>query len=356
VFPDTGNLTAVFLGRWALYHLQQRVNRYASGRKETMNDASRKDGSELERNKAVALRFKKSQGTPAMPRVEKEVLAPNYDRVRGGNLHLANNARDQGFPHPGMYLRTAIPDRVDVIEQVAAEGDRVGLLFRVTGTHTGNFFGIPPTGKKIDVYEIAFLRIVGGQMVEGWFMMDETALLQQLGAKLPARNDRRSIAPPLPDSGEDADTLLQQLSSRAAASAQDRNRLIAVRSRSSSASKADYAPDYRHPRFGFHHLREYGKAHGLGDPALDAAFPDRGDRMEVLIAEGDQVWMRFNTGGTHQGNLYGLAATGRRVGVSVASIMRFADGRCAESWTFADELGLLLQLGAPTLLLEPVPK
>ena len=154
---------------------------------------------QLERNKAVALRFKKCQGTPQMPQVEKEVLAPNYNRVRGGSLHLANNGRDQDFPHPGMYLRYAFPDRVDIIEDVIAEGDRVGLLFRLTATHTGNFFGIAATGRKVDVYEIAMLRIVDGQMVEGWFMMDELALLKQLGAKLPARSDGRHVAPALPD-------------------------------------------------------------------------------------------------------------------------------------------------------------
>ena len=149
------------------------------------------DKAELERNKAVALRFKKSQGTRDMPQVEKEVLAPNYNRIRGGNFHLASNARGEGWPEPGMYLRTAFPDRVDIIEHVVADGDTVGLLFRLNATHTGNLFGIPPTGKKINVYEIALLRIVNGQMVEGWFMMDEAALLRQLGAKMPVRKDGR---------------------------------------------------------------------------------------------------------------------------------------------------------------------
>ena len=189
-----------------------------------MNHADNNRNAELARNVAVALRFKKSQGTREMPQVEREVLAPNYDRVRGGNFHLASNARDQGFPAPGMYLRAAFPDRVDVIEEVIAEGDRVGLLFRVTGTHTGNFFGIPPTGKKVDVYEIAMLRIVDGQMVEGWFMMDETALLQQLGAKMPPRKDGQVIAPPLPNTGEDADAFVQRLASQPPASQQDRNK------------------------------------------------------------------------------------------------------------------------------------
>jgi len=213
-----------------------------------MNHADENRKGELARNAAVALRFKKSQGTPAMPQVEKEVLAPNYDRVRGGNFHLASNARDQGWPHPGMYLRTAFPDRVDVIEEVIAEGDRVGLLFRVTATHTGNFFGIPATGKRVDVYEIAWLRIVDGQMVEGWFMMDETELLKQLGAKMPPRKDGLFVAPPLPNTGEDADAFVRRLSSRPQAAQQDRNKLTAARSRSSASSKQGRAADHRQRR------------------------------------------------------------------------------------------------------------
>jgi hypothetical protein len=46
----------------------------------------------LERNKAVALRFKKAQGTPEEEATMKEVLAPSYKRLRGGLYHLAVNA------------------------------------------------------------------------------------------------------------------------------------------------------------------------------------------------------------------------------------------------------------------------
>ena len=66
--------------------------------------------------------------------------------------------------------------------------------------------------------------------------------------------------------------------------------------------------------------------------------------------------MRFNTNGTQQASLCGLAPTGKRVGVPVVSVMKFTEGQWQESWTFADELGLLLQLGAPDVLLQsPVP-
>jgi len=319
-----------------------------------MNHADKDRTGETARNVAVALRFKQSQGTPEMPQVEKEVMAPSYDRARGGNLHLAANARDTDMAHPGLYLRKALPDRVDVIERVIADGDRVGLLFRVTATHTGGFFGVPPSGKRIDVYEVAFLRIVNGQLVEGWFMMDEAELLRQMGAKLPARKDGRIIAPALPDKGEEVDAVIRRLEAQTALTTQDRNKILAAASRSMRAREGRTA-DHRHLRFGFQHLRDYCKAKG-GSFDLDAAIPDRRDRIEVLMAEGDEVWMRFSTGGTNTGSLCGLPPTGKRVGVHVAAIMRFADGKVTESWSFADELGLLLQLGAPNLLLDsPVP-
>lgn len=316
-----------------------------------MNHADPNRSGELARNVAVALRFKHTQGRPEMPQVEKEVLAANYDRARGGNLHLANNARDTDLAHPGLYLRKALPDRVDVIERIIADGDRVGLLFRVTATHTGGFFGVPASGRKIDVYEVAFLRLVDGQLVEGWFMMDEAELLRQMGARLPARPDGRIIAPPLPDKGEEVDAVIRRIEARGKLSPQDRNKIVAAATRSTRAGGSS-APGQRCLRHGFEHLRAYGKARGPGAFDLDAALSDRHDRIEVLMAEGDEVWMRCSTSGTHTGSLCGIAPSGRRVGVHLAALMKFADGKVVESWTFADEFALLLQLGQPNLLLD----
>ena len=308
------------------------------------------DTAELERNKAVALRFKKSQGTKEMPQVEKEVLAPNYNRIRGGNFHLAANARDQDWPHPGMYLRTAFPDRVDIIEHVVAEGDTVGLLFRLNATHQGNLFGIPPTGKKINVYEIALLRIVNGQMVEGWFMMDEAELLRQLGARMPVRSDRRIIASPVPELGESAETHLQRLDAKKPL---DAPKAILARSRAKApAPAADRAPDFMRKREAFQHLHDWGVARGKGGETLRSALAERRDPIDRFVADGDEAWMRFYLHGAHEGMLYGLPPTGKRIGVPAVDVSRFAGGKWKESWCFGDELGLLLQLGKPNLLLE----
>ena len=90
--------------------------------------------SQLERNKDVARRYKETMNRQA---TTEEFFAPGYKRTRAGLQHLANNARDQGFASPGNGLRDSIPDRMDVIEEVIADGDRVGMLWRLTGTHKG---------------------------------------------------------------------------------------------------------------------------------------------------------------------------------------------------------------------------
>ena len=113
----------------------------------------------LERNKDVVRRLKESQGMKDEAAVQRELTAPGAKRLRAGIEHLAKNAQDQDFPNPGPNLRTAFPDRTDVIETMIAQGDRVGMIFRVSGTHQGNFLGIPPTGKKFEFQEMALFRL-----------------------------------------------------------------------------------------------------------------------------------------------------------------------------------------------------
>ena len=301
---------------------------------------------QLERNKATVVRLKKSQGTPEQKAIEADLLAPDFRRLRGGMHNLAANAQDQGFPSAGVNLRGAFPDRVDVIEEVIADEDRVGLLFRLQGTHQGNLFGIPATGKKIDVYELGIYRLTDGKVSEAWFMADELGLLLQLGATLPERKDGKRIAPPITDAGEDGDVVLQRLLAKPPSTVEDRNKVIVARSRSSAPRKEDRASDYKQRRLGLQHLREYGQAHGTAEFTPTRAFPGRNDRITGLMAEGEKVWMQFNLRGTHQASFYGFAPTGRRVEMPEVGIMRVVDGKWVDGWYFGDELGILLQLGA----------
>ena len=68
-----------------------------------------------------------------------------------------------------------------VIEDQIGEGDRVVTRLRGVGKHEGEIFGIPPSGKALDVKAVAIHRIENDQLAEHWSTTDTAALLQQLG-------------------------------------------------------------------------------------------------------------------------------------------------------------------------------
>lgn len=68
------------------------------------------------------------------------------------------------------------------IDDMIAEGDKVASRVTQRATHTGDFQGIPATGKQVTQTGIDFLRIAGGKVVERWGEFDNLGLLQQLGA------------------------------------------------------------------------------------------------------------------------------------------------------------------------------
>ncbi len=75
------------------------------------------------------------------------------------------------------------------------------------------------------------------------------------------------------------------------------------------------------------------------------AFPDLRLMIEQQLAEGEYVTTRWSARGTHQGNLMGMAPTGKQATVTGITIDRIVDGRFVESWTNWDTLGLMQQLG-----------
>ena len=79
---------------------------------------------------------------------------------------------------------------------------------------------------------------------------------------------------------------------------------------------------------------------------LLTAFPDARFTVEDVIAEGDRVASRYTFRGTHQGDLMGIAPTGKQVTVTGIIINRIVDGKSAEGWLNFDALGMVQQLGA----------
>lgn len=75
------------------------------------------------------------------------------------------------------------------------------------------------------------------------------------------------------------------------------------------------------------------------------AFPDLRLTIEQQVAEGEYVTTRWTARGTHQGDLFGMTATGKQATVTGITIDRIVDGKFVESWTNWDTLGLMQQLG-----------
>ncbi len=75
------------------------------------------------------------------------------------------------------------------------------------------------------------------------------------------------------------------------------------------------------------------------------AFPDLNVTVDLIVAEGDLVSVRWTARGTNTGTGNGIPATGRKVETSGITMFRFADGAIAEEWTAGNNLSLMRQLG-----------
>ena len=87
----------------------------------------------------------------------------------------------EGIKYIFRMLKAAMPDFSQEIVDMVAEGDRVVVRAVSRGTHQGEMMGIPPTGKKVQIDEIHIVRIEDGKMTEHWGLVDQAALMAQLG-------------------------------------------------------------------------------------------------------------------------------------------------------------------------------
>ncbi|MGZ4180059.1 MAG: ester cyclase [Solirubrobacteraceae bacterium] len=78
-------------------------------------------------------------------------------------------------------LHRAFPDLHVTVEDLIAEGDKVVARNTVTGTHQGEYMGLPATGKAVTYDEIFIFRFVDGRVAETWGVVDVFSQMRQLG-------------------------------------------------------------------------------------------------------------------------------------------------------------------------------
>lgn len=131
-----------------------------------------------EENKAVVRRFNDEVISQGKLDVADELLAPTFvDRSALPGVP----ANREGVKALFAGFHSAFPDFHVTIHDQVGEGDLVATRKTFTGTHRGDLWGIPATGKQVAFGVIDILRVVDGKMVEHWTVVDQLGLMQQLG-------------------------------------------------------------------------------------------------------------------------------------------------------------------------------
>jgi steroid delta-isomerase-like uncharacterized protein len=135
-----------------------------------------------EDNKAVYDRFHEAVNSHDFDVVEKvidEVVDP--DLIFHAPVPMGASG-PEALKRVWTVLLQAFPDVEVTEEDVIAEGDKVVFRQTVTGTHLGDFRGIPATGRRVTYNEIFIVRFAGGRIAEIWGVVDSLTQLRQLGA------------------------------------------------------------------------------------------------------------------------------------------------------------------------------
>jgi len=132
----------------------------------------------LEQAKVLVLRHHDEVWTRGNIDVVDEIFAPDFVGHHPGQPDwVGPDAVKQAV----VNARAAFPDFAEHVEDVIVEGDRVVTRFTASGTHLGPYRGLAPTGRRMQMAEMAVFRIARNRIVEKWGLMDRLGMLGLLG-------------------------------------------------------------------------------------------------------------------------------------------------------------------------------
>ncbi len=133
----------------------------------------------IEANKLAMRRFTEFINTADQNLGEELIAADAQFWVPGRPESMRGLA---GYMNVLGMMRSGFSDVQWSLEETIAEGDKIAARFTMRGTHDGTVFGVPATGRKIEVRAMNFYRLAGGKFVEEYGQPDLLGLLQQIGA------------------------------------------------------------------------------------------------------------------------------------------------------------------------------
>jgi predicted ester cyclase len=134
----------------------------------------------IENNKNIVRRYQDAYNSANYEALAEVVAAD----VRTPNIVPGMSPGLEGAITVHQTTLLGMPDYYTKIEDLIAEGDKVVARVTMTGTHTGDFWGVPPTGRRVNLTAMYIVRIEGGIIVEHWGEEDGIKVFRQLGFKL----------------------------------------------------------------------------------------------------------------------------------------------------------------------------
>jgi len=138
----------------------------------------------LNENKAIVLRSESELWSKGNLAAADEMYSPDFicHFVVGPDWKGIEGIKREVASH-----RSSFPDWQEKVDDIIAEGDKVVIRFTSTGTQSGEFQGIAPSGRRVRIQEMAIFRLSNGKIVEQWGMPDVHGLIEQLTATHPGR-------------------------------------------------------------------------------------------------------------------------------------------------------------------------
>jgi len=241
----------------------------------------------------------------------------------------------EGFGQATLAVRQGFPDLSTAPRRIIVEGDRAFYHWEGTATHDGPFAGVPPTGTKVRLSGMEIIRFGDDDLiVEHWIITNAMEMMQQLGV-VPGDPPGPWGTVPEVDPGR--------------ATTPEENKQVMIRHVEEiwNGKNLDAADELFHPQAVTPYAPLPPGPAGCKVIAsmFHSAFPDFHMVVEDIVAEGDLVAARFSQTGTHQGDLFGIPATGRAVDFEEMAFVQIADGKIISTWFETDMLTMMQQLG-----------
>jgi steroid delta-isomerase-like uncharacterized protein len=138
------------------------------------------DSTTLEANKAVVRRFIDEIFLKGDFSAVDELLTEDFAAHTWGPMPPGRDGLKQAIER----VSKGISDPSMTIDDVVAEGDRVAVRLTSSATHTGEFMGMPASGRRYEIGEIHIFRLRDGRVSEHWHQADFLGMMKQLGASL----------------------------------------------------------------------------------------------------------------------------------------------------------------------------